>query len=109
MAAADDMKEAAMASVDWQNVEITAQRSCAAEAFPQGTIDSRPQGFIPSQSYFRIELEVLGQGAYAAAAQPLFSEQIALATNCAGNLFTNAYFQAGILASCTSFSRRLRC
>ena len=39
MAAADDMKEAAMASVDWQTVEITAQRSCADEAFPQGTID----------------------------------------------------------------------
>ena len=52
MAAADDMKEAAMASVDWQTVEITAQRSCADEAFPQGTIDfqwsvSRPPRFHP--------------------------------------------------------------
>ena len=49
-------------------------------------------GWIPSKSYFRIGMTVTGAGG---AAQPSFTEQIALADGVLGNLYNNAYFRAG--------------
>jgi len=111
MSAQDDHKEAAMDSVDHQWVEVPCQRSVADSQFAQGVQDfqfsiSRPQGFIPAQSYFRVELELLGNGDPAAASQPIFREQIAFAENAVGNLFSNVYMRAGgqDVSSITSFA-----
>ena len=100
-----------MDSVDHQWVEVPCQRAVADGQFAQGVMDyqfsiSRPQGFIPSQSYFRVELELLGNGDPAAAAQPLFREQVAFAENAVGNLFSNVYMRAGgqDVSSITSFA-----
>ena len=100
-----------MDSVDHQWVEVPCQRAVNDANFAQGVMDyqfsiSRPQGWIPSQSYFRVELELLGAGDPAAAAQPLFREQVAFAENAVGNLISNVYVRAGgqDVSSITSFA-----
>lgn len=100
-----------MDAVDHQWVEVPCQRSVSDGNFAQGVQDfqfsiSRPQAWLPAMSYFRVELELLGSGDPAAAAQPLFREQIAFAENAVGNLFTNIYCRAGgqDVSSITSFA-----
>ena len=75
-------------------------RGVADGAFGQGLIDfqlsiSKPQAFLPAASYFRIEMEILGAGAPAAASQPLLREGLAFAENACANLFNNVSFKAG--------------
>lgn len=111
MSAQDDYKEAAMDSVDHQWVEVPCQRNVSEGQFPQGVQDyqfsiSRPQGFVPAHSYFRVQMELVGSGDPAAASQPLLREQIAFAENAVGNLWTNVFMRAGgqDVSSLTSFA-----
>lgn len=92
-------------SVEHQWVEVPCQRTVAGASFSQGVQDyvfsiARPQVFLPAQSYFRFELELLGAGdpnpgAAAPAAQPQLREGLALAENCVGSLYTNCFFLGG--------------
>lgn len=78
--------------------EVPCQRSVAGDAFPRGVQDynwgvSAPTVWFPSESYFRVDVEVYGPGAGTVA--PKMSDQIALAEQAVSNAFTNAYFRAG--------------
>lgn len=78
--------------------EISAQKAVAGDAFTQGVIDfnfqtGAPTAWIPSKSYFRIEMSILGGNL--GTAQPTISEQMAFADNAPSCLFNNVYFRAG--------------
>ncbi len=104
-----DEKLAEATDQSW--MEVPCQRSVAGAGFSQGVQDyvfsiARPSAWIPSQSYFRVEVEILGAGDPAAATQPLLGEQLAYAENAVGNAYTNCYVRAGgqDISSITQFS-----
>ena len=77
--------------------QISCQKAVSLNSFSGGVQDYNwsiggKTGWIPSKSYFRIGMTVTGAGG---AAQPSFTEQIALADGVLGNLYNNAYFRAG--------------
>ena len=74
--------------------ECSAQKSVGGTDFQQGVMDfnfstGAPTGWIPSRSYFRIEMTLKG----AAGAQPTISQQLAFADSACGCLFDNIYFK----------------
>ena len=76
--------------------EVTAKRALAGPEFPKGVIDfdfntGQPTAWIPSLSYFRVDMTVTGAGG----AKPTLKEQIAFAYNAPSNCFDNCYFRAG--------------
>ena len=100
MSAESDYKEAQMDSVDHAWVEVPPMRGVADGAFSAGLIDfqlsiSKPQALLVGSSFFRIEAELVGAGAPAAASQPLLREGLAFADNACGNLFNSVSFKAG--------------
>ena len=63
-------------------------------ALPKGVMDfnfstGAPTGWIPSKSYFRIEMKLNGAGGN----QPTISQQLAFADSACANLFDNVYFK----------------
>lgn len=77
--------------------EVTPSRSVQDSNFSRGVIDflygcSGSTAHIIKDSYFRFQVTVTGRGG---AEAPHFSEQIALAENFVGNLFTNVFFKVG--------------
>lgn len=82
---------------DYQHVEVNCQRAIGGGNFQAGLQDfvfsiGRPSCFIPSKSYFRVEIKLTGPDGLAA---PTISQQVALAENCVANMYNNAYFLAG--------------
>ena len=74
--------------------ECSAQKSVGGADFVQGVMDfnfstGAPTGWIPSRSYFRIEMTLKGAGS----AQPTISQQLAFADSACGCLFDNIYFK----------------
>ena len=81
---------------EYQHVEVNCQRSIGGGQFAAGLQDfvfsiGRPSIFIPSKSYFRVELNVKGPGGN----KPTIANQLALAENAISNGYNNAYFLAG--------------
>ena len=79
-----------MSKTELQYREISSQRAINDVNFSQGVIDfnfstGAPTGWIPNQSYFRIEMKITGEGGN----QPTVSQQIAFADSACGNLFDN--------------------
>ena len=77
--------------------EVTCSKSTSGNEFARGIQDfvfsiGAPNVFIPSKSYFRVELKIEGVGG---AAIPSATEQIALADNATASLYDNVYFRAG--------------
>ena len=81
---------------DYQHVEVNCQRAIPGN-FQAGLQDfvfsiGRPSCFIPSKSYFRVELKLTGPDG---ATAPTIRQQVAFAENCVANMYNNAYFLAG--------------
>lgn len=79
--------------------QITSKRSVAQNAFPAGLIDfdfsiGGNTAWIPSKSYFRIGVRLLGPAADGPVA-PILNNELAFANFCPGNLFDNCIFMAG--------------
>ena len=77
--------------------EVTCSKSTSDTEFVRGLQDfvfsiGAPNVFIPSKSYFRVELQVDGVGGAAAPSQ---QEQIALADHACASMYSNVYFRAG--------------
>ena len=99
----DDDYESLATETAW--VEVPCQRNISSGQFAAGVEDyvfsiARPQVWMPSQSYFKFELELLGAGdpnpgAAAPAAQPTLREGVAFAENAIGNMYTNVFCLAG--------------
>jgi hypothetical protein len=75
--------------------EISCQKAVNGTNFVQGVQDynfstGAPTGWIPSRSYFRIEMELKGQEGKVA---PIQGENLAFADSACGNLFDNVYFR----------------
>jgi hypothetical protein len=75
--------------------EITSRNPVSGANFPQGLKDykfsvGQGYGYIPSQSYFRVDLKVTANDQ-----QPIEASKIAFADSVCGNLFNNVYFQMG--------------
>lgn len=80
--------------------EISANKSVSFSDFSRGLIDfnfsiGAPQCFIPKKSYFKITLQLKGRYKdELKGLEPLkTADGIALADDCAGSLFNNAYFR----------------
>jgi len=85
-------------ATNYNLMEVTCQRSVGDAAFSQGNQQfnftiGRPNAWCPNRSYFKIDLKLEGNGT--ANPIPRVSDQISLADNCAGNLYTNCFFKAG--------------
>lgn len=91
-----------MSNVEFVYREVTSKRTVSGDEFARGVIDfdfsmGAPTCWIPSKSYFRIEMSVAGSrgnlnpGEFAPSAKDL----VTLADNAPANLFNNAYFKAG--------------
>jgi len=87
--------------------EISAQKAVSGDNFPQGVIDfnfstGSPTCWIPSKSYFRLELQITGA---LGANQPTKQEQLAFADSCPATLFDNIYFKASgqDVSSCVNY------
>jgi hypothetical protein len=83
-------------ALELQYRQVTAQRSVALAAFPDGVMDYNFSiggrlGWIPNKSYFRIGITLSGP----AGAAPLLKDQVAFADSVCGNLFSNVYCRAG--------------
>jgi hypothetical protein len=83
-------------ATEYHHVEVNCQRSIGGGQFAAGLQDfvfsiGRPSVFIPSKSYFRVELSVKA----IAGLQPRIADQLALAENAISNGYNNAYFLAG--------------
>jgi hypothetical protein len=81
---------------EYSHQEVQCQRNLSNGAFSAGIADwvfsiGRPRCFIPSKSYFRVELSLKA----GTAAQPTIADQLALAEGCVSNAFNNCYFIAG--------------
>ena len=81
-------------SAELQYREISAQKAVSDVNFSQGVMDfnfstGAPTGWIPSKSYFRIEMKLNGEGGN----QPTISQQLAFADSACANLFDNVYFK----------------
>lgn len=97
-----------------QTVEVTCQRSVSGSNFPAGVQDfnwtiARPNVWSPADSYFVVEVEVLGPGDPTTATQPKVSDMLALAENAGNSLYTNAYFHCGgqVVSSVTQYHAQL--
>ena len=82
--------------------EISCQKSVDGSNFSQGVQDynfstGAPTGWIPSRSYFRIEMTLDGAGIPAPGSglgsQPTVRQQLAFADSACGNLYDNVYFK----------------
>ena len=80
--------------------EISCSKAVNGENFSQGVQDynfstGAPTGWIPSRSYFRIEMTLEGAGNLAGGLvlQPTVRQQLAFADSACGNLFDNVYFK----------------
>ena len=76
--------------------EVTATRGVAGDQFDRGLQEfnfsiGAPNAVIMSKSYFRIELELKGDGGLA----PTMKEQLAFSDDTAGGLYNNCYFRGG--------------
>lgn len=85
--------------IEKQFREITSRNPIAGNDFAGGLKDfkfsvGQGYGFIPSQSYFRIELEVLNRAGGVAEA-PNNAADLVFADGVCGNLFNNIYFNIG--------------
>ena len=81
-------------SSELQFREISASKSVSGVDFVQGVTDfnfstGAPTGWIPSKSYFRIEMTIKGAGAL----QHTTSQQLAFADNACACLHDNIYFK----------------
>jgi hypothetical protein len=84
-----------MTSIQYR--EVTSKRSVAGAEFTRGVMDfefsaGAPTSWIPSKSYFEIDMTVKGD---AGTAQPTVEEQIAFANNVCSTLWSSCNFQAG--------------
>lgn len=76
--------------------EVSCMKAVNGPNFSQGLQEypfciGRPNGFLPSQSYFRIKMKVTGAGGNI----PTIAQKIAFADNCASNLYSNVNFRGG--------------
>jgi hypothetical protein len=82
--------------------EITSRNPVSGANFPAGLKDFKfsvgsGYGFIPSQSYFRVDLKLTAGGGV-----PIDGDNVTFADSCVGNLFNNIYFQMGQTVSAIS-------
>jgi hypothetical protein len=91
--------------------EVPCTKGVAGVQFIQGVQDfpfsiGYPSVWVPSRSYFRVEMELLGSGDPATATQPTLREQTAFADDAVGCLFSNVYMRGGgqDMSSITSFA-----
>ena len=99
----DDDYESMATETAW--VEVPCQRNISSGQFTAGVQDyvfsiARPQVWMPGQSYFKFEVELLGAGdpnvgAAAPAGVPTLREGVAFAENAIGNMYTNVFCLAG--------------
>ncbi len=92
--------------------EVPPTRSVSATTFASGLLDfpmsiGAPNAWIPSKSYFRIEMTLSSDTAGAVA--PVIANQIAFADNVCGNLFNNVLFKMGGLDACAVTSYQAQC
>ncbi len=95
--------------------EISCSRSVSGPAFQMGVHDfnfstGSPTGWIPSKSYFRVEMEITG---HEGKEPPLQQEQLAFADNACGCLYDNIYFRGAgqeisSAISCVAHSQALK-
>lgn len=76
--------------------EISCRKAVSGSNFSSGVQDydfsvSQPMGWLPSASYFKIDMTISGAGGLA----PTAAEQVAFADSACGNLFTNIYLRGG--------------
>jgi hypothetical protein len=79
--------------------EITSRNPVSGTNFAAGLKDFKfsvgaGYGFIPSQSYFRVDLK-LTAGSAGGSVAPSDGDNVTFADSCVGNLFNNCYFQMG--------------
>ena len=81
--------------------EVNSRTKCGGEDFGKGVKDfkfsvGQGYGFIPAQSYFRVELKLWGKPLSATVfADPKHEDRITFADNVCGNLWNNIYFNMG--------------
>jgi hypothetical protein len=81
--------------------EVNSRTKCGGEDFGKGIKDfkfsvGQGYGFIPAQSYFRVELKLWGKQLDATEfASPKGEDHITFADNVCGNLWNNIYFNMG--------------
>ena len=76
--------------------EVSCMKAINGTNFSQGLQEypfciGRPNGFLPSQSYFKISMTITGKNG----AIPPIEQKLAFADNCVSNLFSNVAFRAG--------------
>ena len=84
----------------YQTVEVTCQRAIGNGQFASGVQDfnfsvAHPNVWSPADSYFVVEVELLGKGDPTTAGQPKISDGVAFAEGVCNNLYSNAYVYAG--------------
>jgi hypothetical protein len=72
--------------------EVNSRTKCGGDEFGKGIKDfkfsvGQGYGFIPAQSYFRVELKLMNNNA-----DPVVGNNIAFADNVCGNMWNNIYF-----------------
>jgi len=82
-------------SVELVYRQVSSQKAVSGQNFSQGVIDfnfstGAPPGWIPSKTYFLVEMELKGQNGTNA---PIQGENLAFADSVCGNLFDNVYFR----------------
>lgn len=92
--------------------ETPPTRSVSAATFASGLLDfplsiGAPNAWIPSKSYFRIEMTLSSDVASANA--PIIANGLAFADNVCGNLFNNCLFKMGGLDCCAVTSYQAQC
>ena len=76
--------------------EVSCMKAVNGPNFSQGLQEypfciGRPNGFLPSQSYFKIRMTITGRNGVI----PSIDQKIAFADNCASNLYSNVAFRGG--------------
>lgn len=84
-------------AVDFSHVEISCQKPISGSSFAQGMQQfifsyGRPSAWIPSQSYFLMDVTVEGANANQ---PPLVSEALALVEDCGNAAYQSVYFISG--------------
>ena len=89
-----------MAYIEKQWREITSTNPVTDKDFPQGLKNFKMSvgqgyGFIPAQSYFKVDLKIVKYGADEVEEKPDGPDLLTFADSVCGNLFNNIYFNMG--------------
>jgi len=89
-----------MAYIEKQWREITSTNPVSDKDFPQGLKNFKMSvgqgyGFIPAQSYFKVDLKIVKYGADKVEEKPDGTDLLTFSDSVCGNLFNNIYFNMG--------------